>query len=708
MPSIPRRPVSGRYRGRSGRFEVELRIDVDGWRSTRRVSADYAVAATGEPVGSMRLEAPAITTTRSQMVIRGNASFTWSTPLRQIQITIPRAAGDAPATATLRHLGPGGAGAEYRCSFDAPWFRTALLGEAVQRGVTKLDSYDTGTLASGGPARPLSYVGAFAEAGIEMQSTGPPSIVDTAAAGPDVAWSDAELQAAMEQHFAQWIGYPRWAVWLMHATRHDDLGLSGPHDGALQGLMFDRRQRQGCAVFYDIMPGTSPAGVRDQLYTCVHEIAHGFNLRHSWEQSNSRPPVPSRPDAASWMNYPSAFPGGKPAFWKAFAFEFDHDELVHLRHAFRDDIIMGATPFDAGAALVDAPAANAPGADDPGLRLTLNMAQSFDYGVPVTADLELSVTASDGRRVQTVLGPRSGNADVVIAPAGGTPYVFEPLLRHCRGGDGVVRRPGDPPVRDAALLHYGQDGHPFAQPGLYDVQARHTSLDGVSVFSDVTRIRVLAPRSAAEREIGRLTYGDEQTGILLSLMGSDAPALRRGNEALQRIIARHPRHPMAAIARLVGGANAARAFKAVAPDAPLSIRPAAPGVARALIDPVIDVVELDRVAASIPPEVGRREALAIALARVGTRPGVSSAVAAFLRTRIGEMAAAVPVVAAAAQESRRAAEFIPPDEPPPTKVAEGLRRIPTPPHRPPISHRRASDTATPQRPDPDNGRHGAS
>ena len=60
--------------------------------------------------------------------------------------------------------------------------------------------------------------------------------------------------------------------------------------------------------------------------------------------------------------------------------------------------------------------------------------------------------------------------------------------------------------------------------------------------------------------------------MLLSLMGSDAPELRRGNRALEQIIERWPGHPMAAIARLVHGVNAARAFKTIAAQRPVGVR----------------------------------------------------------------------------------------------------------------------------------------
>lgn len=650
MPPIPSRSVSGRYRGRHDRYEIELRIDIDGPRPTRQISADYSLAQSGKRRGSMRLVAPNVTTTRTHLVITGTGSFTWLTTARRMRITVPRAAnGSAPARATVQHLtADGQAAATYRCVFVSPAFRTVQLEEAVQRGVAKLESYDTAALAHRGRPRMLSYVGAFAEAGIELVAHAP-TVVEMAP-GADPAWSDAELHGAMEHYFTEWANRPEWSIWLMHATRHESSALDGPDDGAMQGLMFDRRgaQRQGCAVFYDTMPGTGPLALRNQLYTCVHELAHGFNLVHSWQKSLARPPAPSRPAALSWMNYPYRYPGGEAAFWPAFGFEFDDAELAHLRHAYREDVIMGGSPFLAGAALERAPGWGRPPADaDPGLRLTLTMARTFAYGVPVTADLAMSATAAEGRRTHTVLGPRSATADIAISRVGHDALVFEPLLRHCRGGETVLLRPGDPPIRDAALLHYGKDGYPFRKPGSYDVQARHTTPDGSIVLSDVARIRVAAPRSEGEVAVGRLTYGEEQSGALLSLMGSDAPQLRRGNRALAQIIDRHPQHPMAAIARLAQGTNAARAFKTISARGPVGVRGAQPARALALIDPVIDVARLNRALAAATKSGGGRRALAAALATVGTRPGIDPSVLAFLRTRVGELATQLPTIASA-------------------------------------------------------------
>ena len=78
---------------------------------------------------------------------------------------------------------------------------------------------------------------------------------------------------------------------------------------------------------------------RHFLYTWVHEAGHAFNFLHSWDKG--------RPDSLSWMNYDSKYDQRNPTlgFWKKFAFRFDDDELIHLRHGNRASVIMGGDPW---------------------------------------------------------------------------------------------------------------------------------------------------------------------------------------------------------------------------------------------------------------------------------------------------------------------------------------------------------------------------
>jgi hypothetical protein len=616
--------VSGRYRASDGDFEVELRVDVDGPRATKRVSADYFKTG-GAPtayIGSMRVDEPLISITPARVEISGAGVFTWPAKHTFVRIAIPRVAESAaPAPATLRHLtSPGPVRSEYVCAFESQRFRTVQYEEAREKSVVQLVSYDTGSLPSGGTARALSPVSAYAEAGIELREERQTTVIDSSTAGANAAWSDAELHAAMEAGFSRWADIPQWAIWLLNAVTHEDPEIFG--------LMFDRKglPRQGCAIFYHELTPTPARIARELIHVSVHELGHGFNLPHCWQRSNDAPPSPSRPGAKSWMNYPERFPGGPAEYWRKFAFEFDDVELVQLRHGFRDRVIMGGEPFAGSAARARSGSWDSEQQDE-GLRLTLRAPQALAQGVPVTVGLELSLTGTGTRWVPGVLGPRAGSIDIAILDARGNESVFEPLLLHCRGEKLVPLRPGDAPIQDYAFIHYGRSGFAFADPGLYRMRARYDGRDGSVALSDEVPIRVQAPVSRAGRDVVNLVAGNKEVGALMSLMGSDAPGLRGGNETLSAIIERYPTHPLADVARVVQGVNLARGFKRMESGGKINVRPPDLVQAAALVGRVIDV--------SVLPAPGN----------IATRNKVASSVNAFVNSRGIEVGRALPTLA---------------------------------------------------------------
>jgi hypothetical protein len=445
-------------------------------------------------------------------------------------------------------------------------------------------SYDTGSLPSGGPARTLSIGAAYAEAGIEMQTAGVTDVVNTSETGANGTWSDAELHAAMVRHFSLWRDIPQWAVWLFHARLHD----LGP---GLYGIMFDQvgKQRQGAAVFYEGIGGTTADKQRLQLYTCTHELGHCFNLLHSWQKSLGTPPVPDRPNALSWMNYPWRYPlGGAGAFWNAFPFQFDDQELIHVRHAFRDAVIMGGNPFATGSALEDPQGWRDPIEDGSGLKLELRAPRNFGYGAPVSIDLELSATDSRGRRVPQRLRPRNGNVEIAIRQPSGRVLMYKPLIHQCALDDIVVLDADTPGITETAFIHYGKDGFYFDTPGTYRLRASAVAADGSIVLSNILDLRVQAPVTREDDEAAGLIFGDEQ-GTLMYLMGSDFEGLEAGNTALREIQERFPDHPLAAVAKLVQGVNAAREFKQVAADATVTVRRPESQQAERLLTGVMDL-----------------------------------------------------------------------------------------------------------------------
>jgi hypothetical protein len=626
--------VRGRYRSSGGAWIVELRVDVDGPRAMNRVSADYYSVSGGTVsyFGSLRLDAATITWAAGLVTITGTGSYTFGTSFPKIKVTIPRVdTGQPNAAATLRFYNSANQpGAVYICNYVSPRFRTVLLEEDSQQGVTPFTSYNTGSLPSGGTARNLSVISAYAEAGIQLLSTGRSNII-SAVGNP--SWSDAELHAAMQANFSRFANIAQWAVWLMHAKLHD----RGP---GLYGIMFDQqgKQRQGSAVFYQSLAGTTAAQKRLQLYTCVHELGHAFNLLHSWQKSLATPPAPNRPASPSWMNYPWNFPGGEGAFWSAFPFTFDSLEVIHLRHGYRDNVIMGGNPFATGAALEREAGWADPEQDESGLSLSIKAPRSLPYGVPAAVDLELRATTERGTMVPTVLGPRPSTVDIAIGKPNGSATTFSPLLHHCRGEeDKRLLRVGEEPVRDSAFIHYGEDGFVFDQPGMYKLRARYIAGDGSIVLSNVTTLLVQSPVSHADNEVAALAFGDEQ-GTLMSLLGSDDPGLRRGNDALLEIIERHPEHPVAAAARVVIGTNAAREFKAVSSDGSVSLRPPRAQEAAELLGEVFDLDTARAAASGAEDAAAASQAIASELPQIGTDKEVSSAIDAFIRSRIDEIA----------------------------------------------------------------------
>lgn len=567
--TLPKRLVSGRYRAASGNLQLELRVDVDGRRPTRRVSGDLFRVAGGTTTyfGSFVVHTPTITATPTTVTIKGTGQFSFITIHQTVTVTIPRVALLAPPAAARVVFtdNAGGTGAVYTCSFVSPFFRTVQYEQDNVDGTVPFVSYDTGQLASGGPARVLSVVSAYAEAGIEVQVAGISNVIPVVGAGANALWTNAELHASMQQQFSLWRNDPQWKVWLLVATRHEISGV--------RGIMFDQegRQRQGCAVFHDLIQGNTAPVQRAALRTYIHELGHCFNLLHSWQKSLAVPPQPNQLDALSWMNYVQNFPGGEAAYWAAFPFQFEDPELIHLRHAFRDNVIMGGTNFGSGAAEFDSQAFAEPLVDNSGLKLELKARKSFVQCEPVVIELKLSTTDLRGKRVHTRIHPNYGFVQLAIQLPNGQTVPFRPLAEQCLETETVILDADNPAIYASAYIGYGKKGFYCDQSGLYQLRAIYYALDGSEVISNVLTLRVRSPLDRTEEKIAELYSGHDQ-GTLFYLLGSDSEHLASGNEDLETVIGEHGDHPLAVYAHLVQGINAGRQFKTVMDDKQLKLR----------------------------------------------------------------------------------------------------------------------------------------
>lgn len=597
IPPLLMRSVSGRYHGTMGGFQLELRVDVDRKRPMKRISGDFYQVSGGTTTyfGSFVVSSPNITATTTQITIKGLGDFTFSAGAPVVQVNIQRRTiFQPPALAGVQFFTTGGTpGSSYCCPFKSIYFRTVRIETDWVSDVTTpvFSSYNTGLLPSGGSARNLNVVSAYAEAGIQMIPTSGSDVINIGEAGAGASWSNAELHASMQRHFTLWQDLPQWAVWQVVAQLHD-LGTG------LYGIMFDQqgKQRQGCAVFHAGIGGTSANKQRLQLYTYVHELGHCFNLLHSWQKQYAVPPVPNRPKALSWMNYPWNYPdGGASAFWSLFPFQFDNEEVVHLRHAFRNNIIMGGSNFTVGSAL-GREVMGDPVRDESGLALSISTHQrSFALGEPVVLQIDLRTTNLRGKRVHTWLHPNCGMVKIVIRKPGGEVLAYEPLIDHLVGErESIVGR--DDVIRDSAYIGFGKDGFYFDQPGQYRIRAAYAALDGSEVLSDIIKVRVRYPVTAADESLADLLM-DEDQGTLFYLLGSDDESLKRGNDAFDEVLEKHAKHPMANYIRLVKGINASRAFKTITEENEnrISVRPAQLEESTKLLSAAADSRVLDTV-----------------------------------------------------------------------------------------------------------------
>lgn len=591
-PEVELRAVSGRYRGRSasGDLELELRVDVDGARPMRRVSGDFfrTTGGTVTYIGSFVVTTPTLGVAEAEVVIDGEGNYTVPTGSPRLRVKIPRVGALAPpAAAEAQFLTDAGVpGARYVCEFESQAFRRVEFESDFVTDVTPFSSYDTGRLPSGGPARVLNVAAAFAEAGVDMVDTGGADEVEIDWAGANRIWTNRELHAAMQNHFSRWRDEPGWRVWLLAATIHE-MG------GGLRGIMFDQQgaQRQGCAVFHDVIGGTTDQVVRAQLRTYVHELGHCFNLYHSHMKEFMTPPQPNRLDARSWMHYPDAYRSGSAAgaaaYWAAFPFEFDDLELVHLRHGYRHDVMMGANPFGQGAADIDPRAFADPIEDESGLRVHLRGPASFYLGEPVVVELKLETTDTRGKRVNSRIHPNDGFVQIAIRKPGGRTVLYRPYIQQCAEPEFVTLGTDNPAVYDSAYIGYGKDGLYFDDPGRYELRALYHAADGSQVLSNVLRFRVDTPADADERRIADL-FVDDQQGQLLYLLGSDSATLQTGNAAFEEVIDRFGKHPMAVYAKLARGMNASRPFKLIDTSANrVAVRPADHAAAAGLLGEVV-------------------------------------------------------------------------------------------------------------------------
>jgi endonuclease/exonuclease/phosphatase family metal-dependent hydrolase len=499
----------GTYRGNSEGLTFEFRIECATDAQVCVVSGD--ISRGPDFISSFICATPQVTeggrTITGPLTFRGNPElFTGSLYLN----TDERGVGSFQVSVDLE----GG----YRDVFAGriDWQGSFLRRLAIEidglEGTQPPDGYTT----RGGAVMTIER--AFEQAGFDVSLTVDPFTGRGTNRNRMRGYTLAEIHAAMTQRRSQ-VPADR-----LHAHVFVCSYLAGRGNRGVLGVMYDfgqhdlnRSPREGVAVFYD-HPMLSDPRVpeqdrrREYVYTLIHEIGHALNLLHSFDKS--------RPTALSWMNYPHLYPRGYEAgreydgtaeFWRRFEERFDAEELRHLRHASPREIRAGGFafgvyeeggwPFNGGTG----PRRTRLGANP--LRATRSVEvevgpvkREYDLGEPVFLRIGVKNIGADAAHVPDSLDPAEGYVRLIIRTPLGRVIRYRPPVRLCKQAQLVHLPPGEAmPSFEGLPLFLSAEGPLFTEPGVYQVMAELTGVDGSkNVYSQSARIRVRPPDDATE------------------------------------------------------------------------------------------------------------------------------------------------------------------------------------------------------------------
>lgn len=575
--------ISGRYEGEksspaSGLDFLDLRIDIDTRYAhspvMKRMSGDFyqlnKITVPGSPPKVSRVyreswivNQPKIKKVGDKVEITGVVKY-WKGIHPPINLKIVVASPEPGVTPSclVSFRRSGGQEAVYNCTKKSDSFRSLNLEIDICQSVNTaplLPSCNTGDHVikpMGMGARVLTIEEAYREAGVKVTIRPKNSVIDDS--DPKFGtWSAAELHNAMEKYFSQVSGpWPKWEMWGVLAGTYDEPSVGG--------VMFDAAaafggagkapERQGFAIFrrhewFDQLPAGAPAtqeeaaAVRQFLYTWVHEAGHAFNFLHSWDKN--------RPDALSWMNYDWRYDNlnGADSFWSNFAFRFDDEELIHLRHGDRSAVIMAGDPWASGGHLEAPPGAEylaaPPGAmstvdGEQPVELLIRSKEYFEFMEPVSIELRVRNLFPDlPLTLDTRLNPEYGGVVIYIRRPDGRIVEYSPVM--CKLAFPSPKQllplqanqePGPDRYSEEVLISYGRYGFYFDEPGEYYVRALYQGGGDLLIPSNVHRLRVGSPLT---REIDKTAqdYFSYEVGMNLYLEGSRSPYLEKGLNLLR-------------------------------------------------------------------------------------------------------------------------------------------------------------------------------
>ena len=589
MISINRSGIAGSYLGVRQQARLELRLDVGEPDSLDIVSGDLFFetnAGSFEFHHSFQTTALALEEETSGMVIpdaqllRGPVKVHRDdiVDIGRLDLSIPQT-GDLVAVYTLYRLTSFGRQTVVELTFSlqrvSSFFRPVDVEIESVSGVPFPRPFQT----SNHPDTPISAQNqtltlrsVYSAAGIDLNVVHGREEIPVNEAGIDGRWTEEELHAAMVAHFDQHRDAPQWHLYLLLATEF--------REPSVLGIMFDAADngnfhRQGAAVFHD-HPNIGKAGGvekdREYLFTIVHELGHAFNFLHSFQKGlfEAHGVLP-RPDAMSWMNYPQLYPygyagppkwDGSDQFWSQFEFNFDGDEIHHLRHDDRFDVIPGGMSFGFAGHFEERPFARPTRTS--GLRLDLWTPATVEFLQQVEGDVRLLNESGLTVRIPPSLDPATGHLELLVQrPKDRLPKVYQRFATTCVRAAARELRPSDAIYQEISPS-YARRQWFIDEPGTYILQAVLKMPEGSRVVSNVQRLRVLTPDRKADQLAA--DFFNDDTGIYFDVEGSRCSRLQKTRDALNNLIEEISESTIAKQIRLTNALRDTRIFKDVAGD----------------------------------------------------------------------------------------------------------------------------------------------
>ena len=326
-------------------FELDLRIDVDGKRPMNIVSGDLYLEDGKLYLNSFIFKKIKKKRLKNEVQIEGKHGEFSSDfkPFEDILIRIPT--DSSPYVATVQWASRSSTNSVCLCKYVSKHFRTIQLEQDSEADTVPLKSFDATSLYCPNlrRSRKLTIRNIFAEAGIKIQMIKKRQGLvphPEATPGEGSIWTETKLHKAMIEHFSFFNEKQQWKIWFFSALEHEISDLRGI-------TLFHNGKRVGSAIFQNAIGCLGLEESRMELFVSIHELGHCLNLKHPWNSSQTYSSSnPGNYSTLSWMNFPwkyyfSKESYGEEAFWNLFNFEFSDSELIHLRHAFRNDIILG-------------------------------------------------------------------------------------------------------------------------------------------------------------------------------------------------------------------------------------------------------------------------------------------------------------------------------------------------------------------------------